>query len=173
MTGPELRDQLERHHADAFAWARSCCRDDPDEAAEVLQSVYLMILDARATFSGHSSFRTWLFGVIRLTALNRRRGEWARLLLLRRNGYRVLPDQPPAADRDATAADRASRLRSALATLADRQREVIELVFYHGLTLDEAAGVMRVSAGSTRTHYARAKDRLATLLAPLRGEGEA
>src|SRR5258706_13909290 len=88
MDGVELKRGLERAHADCFGWAMACCRRDCDDAEEVLQTVYLTVLDGRARYNGRSSFRTWLFGVIRLTAASERRKAWLRGLLLEREAAR-------------------------------------------------------------------------------------
>lgn len=160
----ELRAELERCHDESFGWALLCCRFDEFEAKETLQVSYVKVLEGRARFRGESAFRTWLFAVIRRTAGERRRRSLSRRLALAR-----FSEQPPPAGPDpaleAEAQERSRRLREALSALARRQREVLHLVFYAGLTVEQAASVMGVSLGSARTHYARGKARLRQLLA--------
>src|SRR5258708_9778583 len=78
MTGEPIERGLEELHPASAGWALSCCRWDSEEAEEVLQMTYLKILDGRARFDERSSFKTWLFGVIRRTAAERRRSRWLR-----------------------------------------------------------------------------------------------
>jgi RNA polymerase sigma-70 factor (ECF subfamily) len=168
MDDVELRRQLERVHADCFGWAMACCGRDSDDAEEVLQTVYLKVLDGHARYDGRSSFRTWLFGVIRRTAASQRRTAWLRGLLLDRDGESVRPEAPAPPDANVESDSRSQALHNALTHLAARQQQVLQLVFYHDLTVDEAAAVMGTSVGSARTHYARGKARLATLLGDMR-----
>src|SRR5215470_16337014 len=74
----ELKVELERLHSASFGWALNCCRRDRSEAEEVLQTVYLKILEGKARYRGESSLKTWLFAVIRKTAI----GEYRKRLLL-------------------------------------------------------------------------------------------
>jgi len=137
MDEVELRRQLERAHADCFGWAMACCGRDRDDAEEVLQTVYLTVLDGRARYDGRSSFRTWLFGVIRRTAASERRKTWLHGLLLKREAGTIRPEAPAPPDAEVERDSRRHSLRHALAHLAARQREVLQLVFYHDLTVDE------------------------------------
>lgn len=164
--GPgELRRELVLHHRAAFAWANNCCRRDRSEAEEVLQTSYLKVLDGRARFDGRASFRTWLFGVIHRTAADHRRRRALRDLLSLRWGVEGAGREPaPAAEAGVEAAQQSMQLMRALASLPRRQREVLLLVFYHELTVEESAGVMAIGVGSARQHYARGKDRLRQLL---------
>jgi RNA polymerase sigma-70 factor (ECF subfamily) len=56
------------------------------------------------------------------------------------------------------------KIKALLSNLPKRQREILELVFYHEMTIEEAAKIMNVSVGTSRTHYDRAKKELAKLL---------
>jgi RNA polymerase sigma-70 factor (ECF subfamily) len=164
-TRTELEAELERYHADYFGWAMSCCGWQRTEAEDVLQSSYLKVLDGRAAFDARSSFRTWMFGVIRRTAAEHRRSHalrrlWAPLP----DGGAQLPD--PAADPAASLgrSESSARLVAALTMLPARQRQVLHLVFYQELTIREAAEVLGISIGAARTHYERGKGRLRELL---------
>jgi RNA polymerase sigma factor (sigma-70 family) len=165
MEREEITALLERHHAASFGWALGCCRRDPAEAEDVLQIVYLKVLEGKARFNGTASFKTWLFAVIRKTASDQRRRNLLRGLTLLRaaeRGTSATRTEHP--DESAYRTELQGVFRSALARLPRRQREALELVFYHELNLQEAATVMCVSLGSVRTHYERGKKRLRQLL---------
>ncbi|MGH9884138.1 MAG: RNA polymerase sigma factor [bacterium] len=169
MERSELERELERLHAESWGWALLCVGRDADLAKEVVQSAYVRILSGAATADGRSSFRTWVLGVIRMTALEELRRQ--RRAAARFHGEEAAIgaiDPAPGPDVITERAERAAALTAALATLSDRQREVIQLVFYHGLTIEEAATVMQVSLGSASTHYKRAKSALGAAIAHLR-----
>lgn len=154
-----LRNALEAHHVDSYGWALSCCRRRGDEAENVLQLVYLKVLSGKAVFDGKSSFKTWLFAVIRKTAAHEHRMELLRRLRLSQIP-KTLDEQ---LTREPSRVE--VRLKEALGKLPARQREVLQLVFYHDLSIVEAAKVMGVGIGSARTHYERGKKQMRRRLA--------
>ncbi|MDF2695219.1 MAG: polymerase sigma factor, sigma-70 family, partial [Labilithrix sp.] len=158
-------------HEASFGWALACSGRDESVAEEVLQDVYFKVLDGRARFDHRSSLRTWLFGVIRMTAREHRR--WSVLRFLRGRPLDAeraeIVDSRRAPDSEAAAHQRSERVAGALLRIAERQREVLHLVFYEDLSIAEAAQVMGVSLGTARQHYERGKHALARMLE----EGEA
>jgi RNA polymerase sigma-70 factor (ECF subfamily) len=161
MDRVEMERQIEDLHPASFAWALGCCRRNRDDAEEVLQNVYVMLFNGKARFDGRSTLKTWLFAVIRRAAIAYRRRNFLRITRLARF---FAAHEDDVADADAPRAieqsERATRLASALLELPPRQREVVELVFYHDMTVESAAAVMETSVGSARVHYDRAKKRL-------------
>jgi RNA polymerase sigma-70 factor, ECF subfamily len=164
----DLERELAQLHPATFAWALACCRWETTEAEEVLHSAYLRVLEGRARFEGRSSLKTWLFSVVRTVAAETRRRQWFRDVALARwfSGTTPSDDTGPGPEEALDAKDRGARVRHALGQLAARQREVLDLVFFHGLTIEEAALVMGVALGTARVHYQRGKRRLLALLSP-------
>ena len=163
--GADLAARIHALHATCFGWAMSCCGNRREEAEDLLQDVYLSALENGLRFNGDSTLRTWLFGVIRHKARSRLRREWVRELLGLRNVARIDgPTAAPMPDADVVASERRAITQRALDQLARRQREVVLLVFYHDLTVEEAAQVLEISVGTARVHYDRGKKRLAALL---------
>ncbi len=155
MSKELLEEIYANHHRDAYLWSRQCMSNSEEEAKDVLQSVYLKVLTGKAKFSGKSSLKTWLFSVIKYTALDYfRRNKKVESLEMVHNV--TVNDNESHLDIDYYA--------NTLKQLTDKQTQVLLLVFYHDYTLEAAAEVMGVSIGTARTHYDRGKKKLRKIL---------
>lgn len=94
----------------------------------------------------------WLYAVARKTAANQRRAA-ARTAPAR--AVAAFAEPEPAGD---------PLLASAFAQLSDRDREVLRLVAWEGLSLAQASTVLGCTTVSCRVRFHRAKRRLAALL---------
>jgi RNA polymerase sigma-70 factor (ECF subfamily) len=162
MDDREILSQLEALHRDAFGWAVACCAGDWHRGEDLLQAAYTKILRGAVRFEARSALKTWWFGVIRFTALEeaRRTRRWLAFL----DRWRA---EPPTEESEFAGNEddpELAALTTALRTLSGRQREVLHLTFYQGLTLSEAAEIMKVTLGSARQHYDRGKRRLREML---------
>ena len=119
--------------------------------------VYLKIFQGKARYRGESKLQTWLFAVIRKTAISERRKHLLRTLKSIAVPHSESQAQPQAI---LERSEMRQRFNEALARLPVRQRETLHLVFYQDLSLSEAAEVMNISVGSARRHYERGKKRL-------------
>ena len=156
----DLARELSTFHASSWGWALACCQRDRAQAEDVLQQAYFKVLEGKARFAGTSSLKTWFFGVIRLTALEQRRWRW----FASSETETEAPSSTPQPDSLSARKQTAERLAGALARLSARQREVLHLVFYEELTVEEAAAIMGISIGSARQHYDRGKKNLGQIL---------
>ena len=151
--------ELEQLHVQCFSWALTCTRGQRSEAEDVLQMTYLAIIEGRARFDGASSLKTWMFAVIRNQARSRSRQVRYVLQSLGRIAA-FAADEQASAEPDAEP----QRVVAALHALPHRQREVLDLVFYRGLAIAEAATVLGIGLGTARIHYERGKAALRRLL---------
>ena len=80
---------------------------------------------------------------------------------------RAVPDAP-SAEESASVAARRRRIQRALTTLPTRQREVVALRYFGGLSTDETAAALDIAAGTVKVHLHRAVRALAAELEELR-----
>jgi RNA polymerase sigma factor (sigma-70 family) len=153
MKKPQLENLLKVLHQEAYHWSRQCCSFDEDLAKDVLQLVYLKILEGKAEYKEKSQIKTWLFSVIRFTAYEEGRKEVQNISLESLSELAYEEDAPEMDYHEAM-----------IQSLPDRQREVLLLVFYHNLTLEKAAEIMEISIGTVRKHYDRGKRNLKELI---------
>ena len=153
--------QLEQHHSDCYGWALYCCNRDREKASEILQTAYLKILEKQHTFRGASTFKTWIFIVIKNTALDAAREQ--RKSEKRIGGGLQFPNAAYESDSESRLDEKYQNafFLEALYRLSERQRQIMQLLFYHDFSINQAAEVLHISAGSARQHYHRAKKVLA------------
>ena len=139
---------------DLYAYVVTLLRDR-SAAEDVTALAFERALRRQRTYRPtRGSERAWLFGIARNAALDelRRRSRSAALLA-------DPPDPAAAGEESDLPLDRAA-VRAALAQLAPRDREVIALKFHAGLSNEEIARVLGVSATNAGTTLHRAMQRL-------------
>jgi len=152
MNKNELERLLKSHHTDGFRWALQCCSYHRESAEEVLQMSYLKILEGKAVYKERSTFKTWLFSVIRFTAFDFLKKEPISVKLIDTN------------ETSEFNVDTKPDYRILLNQLSNRQQQVLLLTFYYDLSLSDVAKVMSLSIGTVRTHYQRGKENLKVLI---------
>jgi RNA polymerase sigma-70 factor, ECF subfamily len=100
----------------------------------------------------------WLLGTARRVLANRRRSQ-QRAFALR---DRLVSQRPPAPE---APAGTDHRVAGALAELAERDRELLMLIAWEGLSVTEAAAVLGVRAGTVAVRLHRTRQRFARALA--------
>ncbi|MBJ3774775.1 RNA polymerase sigma factor [Acuticoccus mangrovi] len=133
-----------------------------DVADDLVQSACERALLNAGSFQPGTRFDAWMFRIIRNLWIDRIR---------RTNTQAAAPveeaDAVVGTDGVAVATSRLelSDTAQAIHQLPDEQREVLTLVCVEGLSYAEAAGVMGVPVGTVMSRLARARTKLAALLA--------
>lgn len=159
MNRNQLETLLQQHHREAFLWARQCCGFESELAKDVIQQVFLKILEGKAKLREDRNPKTWLFSIIRFTALDelRKMGKWESLEKETEVAWEE--DESDEVNYDGL-----------VRRLPKMQQEVLLMVFYHDMTLAQSAEVLQLHIGTVRTHYDRGKKRLKELIEKIRIE---
>jgi RNA polymerase sigma factor (sigma-70 family) len=137
----------------------------PEDAADVLAETYLIAWQKLDRIPKGDRARLWLFGVARnllMKGASRHRSAGALVERLAGELRSVGPAHSPADD------ERRTSLRRALAALPVRDREILTMTAWEGLTPRQIATVMGTSANVVRVRLHRARARLKRQLDPER-----
>lgn len=149
-----LRHIISQHHEASFRWACHCCHGDSELAKDVLQMVYLKLLEGKAIYNQRSQVKTWLFSIIRFTAIDE----------LSKQDKHEFVDLMALKDRSLDQAQAPISYLRLLDQLSEKQRQILLLVFYHDMTIEAAAMIMECTVGTARTHYQRGKIKLKEMI---------
>ena len=125
---------------------------DPAQSEEVLQEAMLDIWRQSARFDAHrGSPLSWMLTIVHRKAVDRVRSAEA---TTRRDTSYHHQNQPVEHDSTAEAAHaslEARRVREALSSLTDVQREALELAYFGGYTHTEVAKMLDLPVGTAKT----------------------
>jgi RNA polymerase sigma factor (sigma-70 family) len=144
---------------DVFAYVATLLHDRGAAEDVTAQAFERAFRKSRTFDARRGSERAWLFGIARNAALDE---------LRKRNRSAHLATEPedvqPQADEELDRALRRAAVRSALAELPARERELIALKFHAGLENAELAAVLGVSVSNAGTRLHRALTKLREIL---------
>ena len=162
VMGPdEIRERqlmylMDRYEKDLL---RMCCvyLRDIALAEDAVQETFLKAYRALNDFRGESSEKTWLMRIAVNTCKDMRRSAWYRFVD-RRVSLDSLPEPalPPSQE--------SVELTECIMRLPRREMEAMLLYYYQGMTLEETAHALGVTAPAVSTRLKKARARLRTML---------
>ncbi len=140
---------------------------DQQVAEEVVQEVFLAVWRRSASYQpGRGKVRQWLLSIVRNRAIDRVRGNLKPSQTAELDESLTDPSAPEAWEYVDQSLQR-ERVRAELATLPAQQREVIELAYYGGLTLQQISDQTQVPLGTIKSRTRLAMDKLRQALRDL------
>jgi RNA polymerase sigma-70 factor, ECF subfamily len=157
-----------KHRTPVYRWLVRLVNDAP-LAEDLLNEVFLDVWRQAGRFERRSAVSTWLMSIARYKAFAaRRRHTHAELDEHIEATVVDTSDDPEMA---LEKKDRNETLRQALTKLSPEHRQVIDLVYYHEKSADEAAQVLNVPATTVKTRMFYARKKLAVLICGAEASG--
>jgi RNA polymerase sigma factor (sigma-70 family) len=137
-----------------------------DDAEDVLQRVFYEVWRHQRRYDPSRSLAAWVFGIARNRAIDHLRRQRGTPVPLEDLRSLVGEDGRDLAERYV----RGSEVRSALSRLPNQQRKVLTLAYFGGYSQSEIATRLELPLGTVKAWTFRGLRRLASALAPERGE---
>ena len=131
-------------------------------AEELTNEVFLEVWRNAGTFSGASSAVTWMLSIAHHRAVSslrkRREVGWDE------RAAAALSDTADDPEVAAQKVDKGAILRRCLDALSPEHKSIVDLVYYHEMSISEAGAVLQIPENTVKTRLFNARKRLSLLL---------
>ncbi len=150
-----------RHHVRVYRFVLRLVRNEAT-AEDLISDVFLDIWRQAGKFEGRSAVSTWMLSIARFKALSvlRKRPEEE----LDEETAERIEDQTDDPETALAKKDKGAVLRQCLSALSAEHREIIDLVYYHEKSVEEAAEIVGIPEATVKTRMFYARKKLSELL---------
>lgn len=154
-----LAEVYRRHGGQVFGLAKRVIRDE-ELARDIAQDVFVSLWKKPEAFDGsRGSLRTFLLAKTHSRSIDVIRSESSRRIREERDAL-LRVDSVPSVDEEVWRVTVSSKVRSALTTIPEREREVIELAYFEGFTYREVAVRLGMAEGTVKSRIRSGLSRL-------------
>ena len=136
--------------------------DEKEAAEDLVSEAFLNVWRHAGRFEGRCRVSTWLLAITRNLAFSMLRRH--RIEKLDDGKAAAIPDHADDPEAAVQKKQQSAILAHCLTKLSPAHREVIDLVYYHGRSIDEVAAIIRVPPSTVKTRMFHARNRIAKLL---------
>ncbi len=150
-----------RHHVRVYRFILRMVRDAAT-AEDLTSQVFLDVWRTASQFQGRSQVSTWLLSIARfkaLTSLRQRKHED-----IDQEEMLEIADEAETPEACLDRSTTSAILRACVAKLSPAHREIINLVYYHEKSVEEAGQIIGIPQSTVKTRMFYARKQLADLL---------
>lgn len=145
--------------------------DEPEDAEEVTQDVFLKAFRYLERFDGRSAFSTWLYRIAYNEAVSRTRGRHRLESTFDETQLRNISDAQVDSMLESDD-DRLAALPDAIDRLTVEERALVTLYYYEEIPLREVASMVGLTESAAKVRLMRTRKKLYVLINKLTGDYE-
>lgn len=136
---------------------------DVHTAEDIFQEVFIKVNHKLSTFEGNSSIKTWIIRITINTCKDYLKSAWNR---------RVVPMMEYQEDAiisetdydDVEKRDTKEMIKKSVLSLPSKYKDIVLCVYYHEMTITEAAKTLNIAEGTAKSRLSRARLKLKSVL---------